>query len=620
MSDFDNLSIKPIERGKKGRDRDDWGVDYLTVSDSDAAFILGKGGRTKEKIARVSGAKLDMNEREGQSRLEIRGTALERRKTLKYVKCVMAQRVGPVHVEDNDEDDDLTLVEVPTECIGFVTGKQGNFLRTMEDEWGVIMFFAEFRGPRSAQEAGGVEKLAMFGPKMGRRGAELKVLSAIEQKIRGYCTKHLKDTLCDEEWGTDLRWLPDDMLSYALGKKGLTRKKLARASGCIVEYVGNVVHMSGNRRQRERAREYLDWLFKQLDGPVHVDIERRNDASVVDVPTACVGYVTGNRRETLGKMEEEWGVLMFFLDSFKDDRREHRAIERLAIFGPERARRGAELKVMSAVEAKEPGCFTRGVREKRSQKHWGTDTLLLSDTELAYALGRGGTTRRKLARASGCIIEFLGHVAFMAGTKIERQRARRYCDWLLSQRSGGVTIEGASSMDDCQVVHVPQNCMGHIAGNRGANLRQLEEETGTYCFFARDGREAALRTTEEEAVMEAEVTEAEVTEVVAKVMAVAVAVVADLQTTAVVAVDLLITVVDVGVTVADLLQEEVEDMEGMTIVALRRLVEAGMTIVVVVMITAVDPAPVNAADIGCSGNTEVLNLIDYLPRMKLSPV
>jgi hypothetical protein len=58
----------------------------------------------------------------------------------------MAQRVGPVHVDDNDADDDLTIIEVPSECVGFVTGKQGNFLRTMEDEWGVIMFFAEFKG------------------------------------------------------------------------------------------------------------------------------------------------------------------------------------------------------------------------------------------------------------------------------------------------------------------------------------------------------------------------------------------------------------------------------------------------------------------------------------------
>ena len=42
---------------------------------------------------------------------------------------------------------------------------------------------------------------------------------------------------------------------------------------------------------------------------------------------------------------------------------------------------------MSAIEAKKSGQFTRGVREKESNAFWGTDTLLLSDSELAYALG-----------------------------------------------------------------------------------------------------------------------------------------------------------------------------------------------------------------------------------------
>ena len=34
----------------------------------------------------------------------------------------MAQRVGPVNVNEEDDDGDLTIISVPTECIGFVTG------------------------------------------------------------------------------------------------------------------------------------------------------------------------------------------------------------------------------------------------------------------------------------------------------------------------------------------------------------------------------------------------------------------------------------------------------------------------------------------------------------------
>ena len=119
-------------------------VDVLKISNEDAAFVLGKNGKTKEKIARVSGAELDLFEQSLQ--LEIRGTDEERKRAKKYVECVMAQRVGPVTIDDNNEDDDLTVIQVPSEAVGFVTGSQGNFLRQVEEEWGTLMFFADFRG------------------------------------------------------------------------------------------------------------------------------------------------------------------------------------------------------------------------------------------------------------------------------------------------------------------------------------------------------------------------------------------------------------------------------------------------------------------------------------------
>ena len=58
----------------------------------------------------------------------------------------MAQRVGPVTIDENFEDDDLTVIQVPSEAVGFVTGSQGNFLRQVEEEWSTLMFFADFRG------------------------------------------------------------------------------------------------------------------------------------------------------------------------------------------------------------------------------------------------------------------------------------------------------------------------------------------------------------------------------------------------------------------------------------------------------------------------------------------
>jgi len=374
-----------------------------------------------------------------------------------------------------------------------VTGRAGNFLRTIEEEWCTLMFFCEVGSGRNNRE---YEKLAIFGEVRARRGAELKVLSAVETKVPGYYDK-IKDEVNERDrgkdetgtWGTDTMTFQDDELSYALGKQGGTRKKLERSSGSIVQYVGHVALFSGSKEVRRRAKEYMKWLFDQLGGPVYVDgWEDRDDCTVVDIPSDCIGYITGSRRATLGAMEEEWGVLMFFMNR-RDDPKGRGASEKLIICGPERGRRGAELKVMSGVEAKNPGFFTKGVRDKTSsEKGFDTDRLTFKDDELSYSLGKQGTTRKKLEGAAGAILEYVGHVAFIAGIYKERKRCREFLTWLLAQRRGSVTIANISSREDATEMHIPDNCKGWVTGNRGSELRRMEAETGTFMFMALDER------------------------------------------------------------------------------------------------------------------------------------
>jgi len=469
----------------------------MKITDDDAAFILGKGGKTKDKIARVSGAEIELFERD--LVLEIRGSKLERRRAKKYAEGVMAQRTGPVTVHEDYNDGDLTMLRVPQEAVGFVTGRAGNFLRTIEEEWGTLMFFVEVESSRSRSKE--YEKLAIFGDVKARRGAELKVLSAVETKVPGYYEK-MKDEVIprdkgcdygDGTWGTDTMQFQDDELSYALGKQGGTRKKIERSSGAIVQYVGQNALFSGLKADRRRAKEYMKWLFDQLEGPVYVDgWEDRDDITVVDVPQDCIGYVTGNRRAALGGIEEEWGTLMFFMNKegqSKGGSKGRGGSEQLAIFGNPRARRGAELKVMSAVETKSPGTFTRGVREKFSdEKGFATDRMIFRDDELSYALGKEGSTRKKLALAAHVILEYVGHVCFMAGTLKERKRVKQFLEWLLAQRRGSVTVKDVADRDDCTEMHVPDNCKGWVTGNRGSELRRVEQQTGTFMFMALDSR------------------------------------------------------------------------------------------------------------------------------------
>mmetsp|Transcript_51343 Transcript_51343/g.153534 ORF Transcript_51343/g.153534 Transcript_51343/m.153534 type:complete len:606 (+) Transcript_51343:33-1850(+) len=484
-------SRSPSQGAARNKRPDDYGVDTMKITDDDAAFILGKGGKTKEKISRVSEAEIELFERD--LILEIRGSKLQRRRAKKYSEGVMAQRTGPVTVTEDYDDGDLTMLQVPQEAVGFVTGRAGNFLRTIEEEWGTLMFFCEVgAGSRNRD----YEKLAIFGSVRGRRGAELKVLSAVETKVPGYFDRIREDVVNRDRgrdeggtWGTDTMTFQDDELSYALGKQGSTRKKLERSSAAIVQYVGHVALFSGTRAERKRAKEYMKWLFEQLEGPVYVDgWQDRDDCTVVDVPRDCVGYITGNRRATLATMEEEWGVFMFFMNKSEDKGRGRGAdTEMLIIFGAQRDRRGAELKVMNGIEKKAPGSFTRGVRDKTSDSRgFDTDRMILKDEELSYAIGKEAATQKKLEKAAGAILQFVGHVAFIAGTLKERRRCKEFISWLLQQMRGSVTIPDISRRDDATELHIPANCKGWVTGNRGSELRRVEQETGTYMFMALD--------------------------------------------------------------------------------------------------------------------------------------
>jgi len=292
-------------------------------------------------------------------------------------------------------------------------------------------------------------------------------------------------------WGTDTMTFQDDELSYALGKQGGTRKKLERASQAIVQYVGHVALFSGTRQERRRAKEYMKWLFGQLEGPVYVTgWEDRDDCTVVHVPSDCIGYITGNRRATLGRMEEEWGTLMFFMTKDGDKGGRQGWSEQLIIFGAERGRRGAELKCMNEIEKKAPGTFTRGgLREKITDtRGFDTDRVCIKEDELSYVIGKEAATQKKLAVAAGAILQFVGRYAFIAGIGKERRRCKEYIGWLLQQMRSAVTIPDVSRRDDCTEMHIPMNCKGWVTGNRGTELRRMEQETNTYMFMALDGR------------------------------------------------------------------------------------------------------------------------------------
>ena len=57
------------------------------------------------------------------------------------------------------------------------------------------------------------------------------------------------------------------------------------------------------------------FIFAQLEGPVQVaDAKTRSDCTLVSLPQDCVGFVTGTKRNVLSRIEDDYGVVSFFLN------------------------------------------------------------------------------------------------------------------------------------------------------------------------------------------------------------------------------------------------------------------------------------------------------------------
>ena len=109
----------------------------------------------------------------------------------------------------------------------------------------------------------------------------------------------------------------------------------------------------------------------------------------------------------------------------------------------------------------------------------------IPESELSFALGHKGSIRKKLAVASSCIIEYVGDVAYFAGTLVERTRGRDYLRWVLLQLEGEVAVPNYQLRLDIAAVPLRNRMAGYVNGNKGRLLRATEELTGTFCFVGK---------------------------------------------------------------------------------------------------------------------------------------
>lgn len=296
------------------------------LKDAEVAYVFGKQGSTKDKLARVSGTNIDL---EG-SNLVIKGDETSIARAKRYIQILLDQRNGDVVFDTEAEEDDVTYLDIPNDCKGFVTGRGGDTLRQIERECATLMTFC-----KTKQDSG--EPLAIFGTPRGRLIAMLKVMSVVEGKHEGYYVKngeHPKVRISKEDieqmgdgWGVDFMKLDNDILGYALGRRGDTRMKLEVASDCIIQYIGNWATFGGRAEEQLRGKTFLTWLLNQRKSDFEIpDIAGRDDVSVLYVPESSVGYVTGIKAKTLRGLENKTGTFCFF------DRRSGKSMEKMLIF------------------------------------------------------------------------------------------------------------------------------------------------------------------------------------------------------------------------------------------------------------------------------------------------
>ena len=203
------------------------------MAGEDAAFLLGAGGSTKRKVARAAGARLELDDdADGLHVLTVSGPDAARARAVDYVRWVLKQRLGAIEVRGASARDDLSIVRVPADCVAYVTGKSGRVLRAVEEEFGTLLFFGKLvsdSGERTAEETERgqtIETLCVLGDRRGRRGAELKVMSAVEHKTPGWYVndeKKLRARLKQpgdgegDGFGYDVFPFEDHEFSYALG-------------------------------------------------------------------------------------------------------------------------------------------------------------------------------------------------------------------------------------------------------------------------------------------------------------------------------------------------------------------------------------------------------------------
>jgi len=153
----------------------------MTLERSEIAYLLGRNGSTKQRLANFSGARLEIDPGEDGGRIEVIGSQEERELARLCVDITLQQRNNgkvQVDIEKLEARPDCSFLDVPKDAVGFVLGAKGATLRGFETKYHTFMFFDE-----SIRD--GKRRLYILGPRDGRKAALGECESAVAYKMSG---------------------------------------------------------------------------------------------------------------------------------------------------------------------------------------------------------------------------------------------------------------------------------------------------------------------------------------------------------------------------------------------------------------------------------------------------
>jgi len=450
------------EEQEEEQEEEDGEADHLWLEPEDvwmllAAPVAGRQSATpmvsppRLRIAACVGVRVDVEEPVKDSHKPVRVTIgpsspHQRRLVAKYVRLFCKARQSWAAISETDDDGDLTILDVPGGVHQFVSGRQGSNLQSVGEDSSTLVFFINDEESPAGSLAGLQPKAPEPWLAPGRR-VEVKCVAGDIRKF-------------------EIDWVPATVIEVLRAREVMVKldtggEMSTDVSGARPWYeLGELVDV----RDETGAWTAATVEARCEDGKLTV--RRFDDGDEIEATAEWYDV----RHSTQLKPEE--------------DKSPDELVYRLAIFGSLQNRCYAQLKFMAAVEQKRPGYYPKGVAKlcAAPSEDWDVECLQLGQEFLPQCIGQKGAMRKKLCRAAGCVVEYLGTTAWICGPSRNRAFCRVLIEILRSSEKGNVKTVPEEASEYCETLQVPEGAMAFVTGSRRNWLNKIEEEEGVITF------------------------------------------------------------------------------------------------------------------------------------------